>query len=91
MGALFWRSAITLCALPNHNAGIQSGESLRPPSGLSRDHIMRNILLLTAAVLFSHSALAAGPTDPVQKLMDITVKNCPAMRRTGNTSLMRTC
>ena len=36
---------------------------------------MRNILLLTAAVLFSHSALAAGPTDPVQKVMDITVKN----------------
>jgi hypothetical protein len=44
-------------------------------SGLPRDHIMRNILLLTAAVLFSHSALAAGPTDPVQKVMDITVKN----------------
>ena len=36
---------------------------------------MRNILLLTAAVLFSHSALAAGPADPVQKVMDITVKN----------------
>lgn len=44
-------------------------------SGLSRDHIMRKILLLTAAVLFSHSALAAGPADPVQKVMDITVKN----------------
>lgn len=40
-----------------------------------RDHIMRNILLLTAAVLFSHSALAVGPADPVQKVMDITVKN----------------
>ncbi len=36
---------------------------------------MRTILLLTAAILFSHSALAAGPADPVRKVMDITVKN----------------
>ena len=61
--------------MPNHNAGIQSGESLRPSLGLYRDHIMRKILLLSAAALFSHAALAAGPTDPVQKVMDITVKN----------------
>lgn len=67
MGALFWRSAITLCALPNHNAGIQSGESLRPSLGLYRDHTMRKILLLTAAVLFPTPPSRPVPPIPSRR------------------------
>lgn len=36
---------------------------------------MQKILLATAAILFSCNAFAAEPTEPVKKVMDITVKN----------------
>jgi hypothetical protein len=36
---------------------------------------MRKFLLTTAAILFSTSAFAADPADPVRKVMDVTVKN----------------
>ncbi|MDS7597339.1 hypothetical protein [Agrobacterium tumefaciens] len=36
---------------------------------------MRTTFIATAAIFMSSSAFAASPTEPVQKIMDITVKN----------------